>query len=295
MVAQFIESPIVYMGSKRRLLGKLTQLFPGDVSNFYDIFGGSGTVSLNVYADTVHLNELSPHIYSLYHYFLNTDVRDIEEYNQQMLNKYGDGNSLNKEQYAHLRDVYNQDGCKDSALLQLLLRFSFLNMVRTNSQGLYNTSHNDTKERPGRSYYNKISGFQHRLKSNNVIISNKDFKDIDYSILTSQDFVYMDPPYLITEASYNKFWTEDDEVYLYQLLRELASRGVRFGLSNVIKAKGITNKYLEEFSKDFTVHYLDIQYNTYIGNQSLNKHNDEEMVEVYITNIKDSEGGISLF
>ena len=54
------------MGSKERLLNQLLPLFPEKISTFYDLFGGSAVVSLNVKADNYVLNDLSKHLYNLY-------------------------------------------------------------------------------------------------------------------------------------------------------------------------------------------------------------------------------------
>jgi len=65
---------IPYMGSKRKLaseiLHKITQRHNG-ITNFYDLFGGGGSVSFTAIRDyrfNVHYNELNKHIYSLVEY-----------------------------------------------------------------------------------------------------------------------------------------------------------------------------------------------------------------------------------
>lgn len=56
----FVKSPIHYMGCKFDLLPYLIEQFPKkeDVSVFYDIFGGSATISMNVPYNKVIYNEL---------------------------------------------------------------------------------------------------------------------------------------------------------------------------------------------------------------------------------------------
>ncbi len=52
------------------------------------------------------------------------------------------------------------------------------------------------------------------LKNKKVEFSNTDFNNINYDYLDENDFVYCDPPYLITNGSYNdgkcgfKDWTK---------------------------------------------------------------------------------------
>lgn len=66
-------------------------------------------------------------------------------------------------------------------------------------------------------------------------------------------FVYCNPPYLISNASYNdgnrgfKNWTEKEERELLKLLDTLNAKGVKFALSNVLYHKGQENKILAEW------------------------------------------------
>ena len=42
------KSPFNYVGNKYRIITELKSIFPKSVNTFYDVFGGSGTVSLNM-------------------------------------------------------------------------------------------------------------------------------------------------------------------------------------------------------------------------------------------------------
>ena len=86
---------------------------------------------------------------------------------------------------------------------------------------------------------------------------------------------------------YNTGWGEQDDRDLYQLIKELDSRGIRFGLSNVIHHKGRTNHILKEFSKDpkYYVHRFNIVYDTYLGE----KGSADVADEIYITNVAPHE------
>ncbi|GMO52376.1 MAG: hypothetical protein Ta2C_02800 [Candidatus Endomicrobiellum trichonymphae] len=92
-----------------------------------------------------------------------------------------------------------------------MIVYSFNNQVRFNSRGEFNLP-------VGKRDFNtqlikKLIFFIDRLKSNNFIFTNTDFRKFDTTALTKNDFVYCDPPYLITRASYNEQngWTDKDE------------------------------------------------------------------------------------
>ena len=77
---------IPYMGSKRKLASEIlkviTQRHEG-ISNFYDLFGGGGSVSftaLKNYKFKTHYNELNKHIFSLVEYLKNNKSLDAKFY-----------------------------------------------------------------------------------------------------------------------------------------------------------------------------------------------------------------------
>lgn len=289
-MAKHLVSPIVYMGSKRRLMEQLMDEFPGGIDTFYDVFGGSGTVALNAPSQHVLLNEFNTPVYQMHEYFIHTPFIEIQQDMQDLVVKYGDGKKLTEQQFKDLRDIYNkpQPEDRDVKILHLLVYFSFQKMFRFNQDGGFNTSFNNrVKSLPNRDYFSKLYSYSEVLLSKGVQLQNKDFRDIDYTALTSQDFVYFDPPYLITEAMYNTGWGEQDDRDLYQLIQELDSRGIRFGLSNVIHHKGRTNHILKEFAEDpkYHVHRFNIVYDAYLGDKGVADVADE----VYITNVASHE------
>lgn len=72
------------------------------------------------------------------------------------------------------------------------------------------------------------------------------------------DFVYLDPPYLLGLASYNEKggWTEKDEKDLYILLTRLDKKGIRFALSNVLEHKGKTNTIMKNWAKSIVTRFI---------------------------------------
>lgn len=109
---------------------------------------------------------------------------------------------------------------------------------------------------------------------------------MDLSFLTAEDFVYMDCPYLNTEAVYNEKrafggWTIESDYKLFEIAEQLNKRGVKWGLSNVFSNRGNTNEHLIKWcnEKKWNVYHLDRNYNPFSRG---NSDNDE----VYICNYK---------
>lgn len=279
------------MGSKRRLMDFLRTHLPHEINTFVDVFGGSGTVSMNVDALNIQLNDFQPELYKLYNYYLKTDIMGIMRDQERVLLQYGIDGVLDQDGYHRLRKAYNDSSERPVEELTVLLYYAFQSMLRFNQQGEFNTSFNNTRGKIPNDHYKKIALFQSVLTGMNVETSNLDFRDIDYKRLKTGDFVYMDPPYYITTAVYNKYWHEKDERDLYRLLTELDEQGVSFGLSNVLVHQGQTNTYLEEFigSKDFIVYETDMMYTSRMDSDW--QGDVEESVEVYVTNYKEQPKG----
>ena len=74
-----IKSPIFYMGNKYDLLNELLPRFPKkeQVDTFIDLFGGSGTVSMNVPYKNIIYNELNQNIVNLLSMIKNTTDEEL--------------------------------------------------------------------------------------------------------------------------------------------------------------------------------------------------------------------------
>lgn len=83
--------------------------------------------------------------------------------------------------------------------------------------------------------------------------TNIEFYNYDFAIfldtlkIGEKDFIYLDPPYLINGSEYNTLWREREERKLYEILKELDTRGIKWRLSNLLTHKGKENVILSSF------------------------------------------------
>ena len=271
----FIKSPINYSGNKYKLLEQMIELFPKDIKTFVDVCGGSFTVGLNVQADNVIYNEIDTRIANIVKYLCESDYELENNQMQEIIKEYGLGKNT-KEEYTSLRNTYNEN--PSDILLFLLSCFSFNYQIRFNGKGQFNMP-------CGNRGYSKnmqlnYELFNKRAKEKQINFFNKDFKDLE---LNKDCFVYIDPPYLQTIATYTEgsAWNLDKEQEMYQWLDKLSEQGIKWALSNTIKYRGEGNEVLQEWSNKYNVHKLDF---TYKNNNRWNKDNSLETIEVLITN-----------
>lgn len=109
--------------------------------------------------------------------------------------------------------------------------------------------------------------------------------------MNENDFVYADPPYLITTGTYNDGrrgftgWSEKEEYKLLEILDDLHQKNIKFALSNVLEHKGKSNDILKKWTENnpnYKINYIDFDYSN-ANYQTLNRDKNAS-IEVLITN-----------
>lgn len=288
----YVGSPWNYTGGKYKLLPQIMPMIPGSISTFVDLFSGGSVVAANVDADKVIINDLLGEVVEGTKAMVERDTDEFVNAVKAVQEQFGVTKS-NKEGYLALRDFYNV-GNRQPEVFMALVSASFSNQIRFNGEGKFNTPSGVRKEHKidkintpyGKRMFNprqeqKLRAFTSELKSKDVAFTSTDFENFDFSTLDSNSFVYLDPPYLITDATYNKSWTEYHERRLYDVMDKLTQMGIKFALSNVTHNKGRANEMLIEWSKQYYVTNLTHNYKN-CSYQGRNK--DAKCQEVLITN-----------
>ncbi len=278
---KFIKSPTNYIGGKYKILEQIMPIFPKKINTFVDLFAGGFNVGINVNADEIICNDQIHFLIDIYKELKNRDLEDILNHIESRIKEFNLSKE-NEEGFIKFRKYYNKH--KHPLDLYTLACFSYNYQFRFNKDLEYNNPFGKNKSTFSASMKNRLIEFTKVLKSKNIIFTVNDFNDLDIDSLDRDDFVYCDPPYLITTGSYNdgkrgfKDWTEKEEIKLLNLLDKLNERGIKFALSNVFVHKGKSNDILIEWSKRYNVHLINADY-------SNSSHNTSgKSVEVLITN-----------
>lgn len=296
---ELIQSPLNYTGGKFKLLPQILPLFPTNIDIFVDLFCGGANVGVNVKSNKTILNDTNDNLTLLFSMFKNLGDdflplvdEIIEKYQLSQSSKYGydyyncDSNTglapYNKDKFLKLRDDFNNSkdiGYYHYAMLYTLILYSFNNQIRFNSNGHFNLP-------VGKRDYNekmkqKLQKFIDRLKGKDYKFSNLDFRDFDISTLNSNSFVYADPPYLITCATYNEQggWNKTDEHDLLDFLNDLHKNNIKFALSNVLRSKGKENSILIDWTQRNSDRYKVINLNYSYNNSNYQTKNKNEITE----------------
>lgn len=293
-----IKSPLNYTGNKFRILDQIQPYFPKKIDVMVDLFCGGATVGLNTECNKVIFIDNEPRIIWLLKYlsgcnidkllnelFVLIDNYDLscsfkngyKYYRQQILggNPNNGLKDYNSNGFYKLRDDYNAILNKNTAtankLLYLLIVYGFNNDIRFSKDGKYNLPVGKTDL--NNSNVKKLTEYIERVKNIQAEFICGDFcSQHIQQIIRKADFVYMDPPYLITDAVYNESnkWREQNEYELIRLMNFLLDNKKSFVLSNVLEKQGRRNEPLFYWTTtrkndinivDIDYHYRSASYN----------------------------------
>ena len=273
----YVKSPLNYIGGKYRLLSQILPLFPKEINTFVDLFCGGCNVGINVKSNHTICNDLNNLVIEIFEYLNNHSLNEvlskidsrIEEFNLSKTNEEG---------FKKFRDLYNQN--PNPLDLYVLGSYSYNNQFRFNNDLQYNSSFGRDRSEFTSNMRKNLTEFVTRLKTLRIEFTHKDFTSLDLSFLTPDDFVYADPPYIISTGNYNdgnrgfKNWGLEQEQALLDILSWLSSKRVRFALSNVFEHKGKTNDLLIQWASQYNVHeikssYSHASYNTKGGSREV--------------------------
>lgn len=280
----YIKSPMNYIGGKYKLLPQIEKLFPPAINTMVDLFCGGCDVSVNTIAKNIYANDINNFVIDIFKEFQNKSTEELLNEIDSLIKEYKLSKE-NKEGFIELRNHYNSSEDKNPIELYTLVCYSFNYQFRFNSLHEYNNPFGKNRSHFSGSMRTNLIRFKKAI--DDITFSCENFKNFDYSKLKKGDFLYADPPYLITTGSYNdgkrgfEGWTEEDDLALFKILDDLSKKGVSFALSNVLEHKGKSNDKLKEWASKYKIHYLNYDYknSSYQG-----KNKEKDTIEVLITN-----------
>ena len=298
-----MKSPINYTGNKYRLLEEIKERSPHKIKKMLDLFCGSGTVGLNFETEETFFVDNNIYLINLLKYLNKISFEKLILKIEKLINKYNLTNSYkskisysknefkekNQNGYLKLRKHYNllinKNTSKANTMLFLLLLYSFNGNMRFNKKEEFNMPLGKTDL--NKTTIKKLKIFFEKTKGKKLNYLCEDFcNEKIKEIIKKVDFIYIDPPYLITTAVYNETnnWNEEKEKNLLKLIDYIISIKKPFILSNVIEKAGkeniILKKWLQKNVEKVNLDYINFSY----GNahyHKKDKSNSEIEVMIY--------------
>lgn len=242
------ESPLNYTGSKYKIINDINQNLPKNIDKFIDVFGGGFNVGINSFSKKIIYNDINYFVEELIKSFKEIDtyeyIKKIKRYISKFKLEKG-----NKDNYITARNYYNSQPIekRDSILLFTLIMYGFQQQIRFNSAHEFNNP-------VGVRWFNekileKFISFSREIKEKNVEFYSKNYEEL-LDLNSKNDFIYLDPPYMLTTGSYNDGkrgffgWNCELELQLLKKLSELDKKNIKFMLSYVVEHKGKKNERL---------------------------------------------------
>lgn len=239
------ESPLNYIGSKAKIASSIICNVPSNISSFVDAFGGGFNVGINIQSQKIVYNDINHFVCSLVHSFRAIDTYEYILYLKRVIKKFGLEPTVAKS-YLHARKYYNSlpHDKRDPRLLYAIILYGYNQQIR------FNGSH-DFNNPVGMRWFNdkvleKMISFSRVIKEKSIVFESKDYNELYYETNNST-FTYFDPPYMLTNGSYNDGkrgfhgWTVETEKKLFNYADQLNREGKHFMVSYIMEHKGQKN------------------------------------------------------
>lgn len=256
---------IKWSGSKRSQSEEIVKRIPRKAyDTYYEPFCGGCSILYQLLHSDIKFNkyicsDINKGLIDLWNEIKDNPNKVIEMYTVMWNELNVDDDKERKKQYFYkVRERYNQKGSPYDFMF--IMRTTTNGMPRYNSNGEFNNSFHVTRNGIKPLSFSKIiNEWSEVLNKYNVQFIHQEYNSVQTK---DNDFMYLDPPYLVTCASYNEQdgWNEEKEKSLLELLDKANSLGIRFALSNVIENKGKTNKILKKWSEKYNTIHLNHSY-----------------------------------
>ena len=263
-----------WVGGKRKLLPELEKRIPQDYLSYYELFLGGGALFWHLKPQKAVLIDINPELINTY----KCIQKNVEALIVDLQKHY-----YEREYYYQIRNSDRQPEYHNWTDIQRASRFIYLNktcfngLYRVNSKGQYNVPFGKYKNPQIVDAIN-LRACSRALQNTEIICGS--FLNLEHRI-TTQDFVYLDPPYIPLNATSNftNYSSQGFDTKMQIELRDLCNRfnrrGVRFMLSNSAAP------LVFELYSDFNIELVEMT-------RSINSkgHKRGKIKEVLITNYR---------
>lgn len=257
-----------WAGGKGKLITQYNHYLPNGFDTYYEPFLGGGAIFFYLQPPSSILMDINPELVNVY-----CCIRDRVDHVIELL-------EIHQRQHSH--DYYYQmrasAGATDlekAARIIYLNRTCFNGLYRENSKGQFNVPMGRYKN-PTICDVELLRATSAALRSTRIELSS--FEAVLQDANSSQDFVYLDPPYHPISAtskftSYNRYaFTESDQIQLRDTFVTLVERGVNVMLSNS------DCPFVRDLYQDFTIY-------TIVASRAINSNAEKrgKITEVLVT------------
>lgn len=211
-----------YIGGKSKMVKWLFSHFPDDFTEFYDVCGGSGSVSLSLNPPpTCRKVVLNDYDYTIFNFYRTLKGERGEELENRLLNI----------QYSKLNWLVAHTGLQHYPILDCVdcAVYTYMEIVNSFSsmRSSYVKKDFEYLERATKKNIPLVRG-----KLANITVTNRDFIEILKEVTDPRAFVYIDVPYRMEYRSGAQLYKmELEEIQHFEMLEILKDAPYRWALS----------------------------------------------------------------
>lgn len=239
-------SPVIkWSGSKRSQAREILDHFPRRIKTYYEPFVGGGSVlnaliQSDIEVDRYICSDLNNDLINLYKAIM-IRPREVANHYETLWNELNADDDLSRKRqyFEKVRDRLNKE--HNPLDFMFIMRTTTNGMPRYNSKGEFNNSFHITRNGITPSKLTAIiNDWSERLNANNVEFCTCSYENIQPQ--SSDDFMYLDPPYANTKGMY--YGTINYDV-LYKYLKALPCK-------YAMSFDGRVNDSKKDSTSDFT-------------------------------------------
>lgn len=266
-------SPVLkWVGGKRQLLPSLLPLVPNTYTTYCEPFVGGGALLFSIQPKHAIINDVNKELINVYE-TVRDDVEGVISALKECKNTpefFYEIRSFDRniEKYASLSNV------ERATRIIYLNKTCFNGLYRVNRKGAFNVPFGAYKN-PQIVDEDTLRAASEYFQENEIIFCNKDYRDV-LEQLSSESFVYLDPPYdIVSKTSsfvgYAKGgFDRDQQVQLRDACVSLTKKGIKFMLSNS------ATDFIKELYSDFDIKI--VKANRAINSDSSKRGKVEEVI-----------------
>lgn len=217
---------VKWAGGKRQLVKILLKIMPKEFKLYVEPFVGGGALFFSLLPKRAIINDANEELINAY-----LVIRDhVEELIESLLKHKND-----RSYYYRIRalDPKSLDPIERASRFLYLNRACYNGLYRENSKGEFNVPFGNHKSIDFD--FENLRLVSEYLRSSDVVILNKDYKEVCKSVKAG-DFVFLDPPYYLEGKGFTRYtrydFTEKDHAELAEVFKELDKRGAFLLLTN---------------------------------------------------------------
>ena len=265
--------PIKIQGIKTKLVPFIRENISfSENATWYEPFMGSGVVGFNLAPKNAVFNDINPYIIDFYNKLKNMQITPdtVREYLEREGAKLSTTPADKNSYYYTVRERFNDK--HDPLDFLFLQRSNFNGMIRFSKNG-YNVpfGRKPDRFRPAliTKIVNQVSRTQEKILANNWTFTCSSWEKA-ISSATSNDFIYLDPPYIGRSTDYFTSWEQEDADALADYFNH--KRDLHFALSMWYENKYRKNDHISRWRGNMVTN----EHFYYLGGHEKNRNSITE-------------------